>query len=119
MRARGDQLGDGVGEGRIWVDVEDRDGVATLFHAALGEDHGDEVHTGGLQQGHGGSRGEEARISGGDVSDDVETVVDHGEGRQPFVGHQHEGFGEGCVGTTRLLADDAHSLVMFEGEMRT
>lgn len=88
MRPCCHELGDGVGEGLVRVDVEDWDGVAALFHATLGEDDGDEVHAGRLEEGKRRGGGEKAHISGGDVADYVQTVVDYGDGREAFSAHQ-------------------------------
>ena len=44
--SRGDELGNGVGQGRVRVDVEDWVGILAVVHAARGEDDGDEVDAG-------------------------------------------------------------------------
>lgn len=64
MRAGGDELGNRAGERGVRGDIKDGNGVSAFFHAALGEDHGDEVHARLLEKGHGGGRGEEACIGG-------------------------------------------------------
>lgn len=51
--AGGDEFGDGVGEGAVGGDVEDRVGVFAVLHAAFGEDDGDEVDAGGGEEGDG------------------------------------------------------------------
>ena len=43
MRASGDQFGDGVGDCRVGVDVEDGEGVLALFNASFAQNDGDEV----------------------------------------------------------------------------
>ena len=95
----GDEFRDGVGEGGGGVDVEDRDGVLAVVCAALHEDNGDEVGAGGLEEGKGAGLGEVLDVGGGDVADDVEAVVDDGEGGEALGAHEKEGFGEGLIAT--------------------
>ena len=40
----GDKFGDCVGEGGIWVYVEDGEGVLTIFHAAGRKDDGNKMN---------------------------------------------------------------------------
>lgn len=91
------ELRNGVGEGGIRVDVEDGEGVAAMLDAALGEDDGDEVHTGRLEQGSAGGVGEVPHVGSGDVANDVLAVVDDGDARQAFGVHEGEGLGEGRI----------------------
>jgi hypothetical protein len=58
VRARGDELGNGVRERREWVDVEDGKGVLAIVHAALRKDYGNEVDAAGAQKRQGRCRGE-------------------------------------------------------------
>lgn len=87
MRAGGDKLGDSAGEGGVGSDVEDGYGVSAFLHAALSEDHGDEMHACLFEKRHGGGGGEEAGIGGRDVAYDVGGVVDDSYGSEAFVGH--------------------------------
>ena len=80
--------------------MEDRDGVLAVVCAALHEDDRDEVGTGGLEEGERASLGEVLDVGGGDVADDVEAVVDDGEGGEAFGAHEQEGFGEGFVASS-------------------
>lgn len=50
MRLGRDELGHRVREGRERSDVEDREGVLAFKHAAGGQDDGDEVDAGVLQE---------------------------------------------------------------------
>ena len=92
-----DELRDSVCEGRGRVYVEDGNGVLAVVCAALHEDDGDEVCTGGFEEGEGAGLGEVLDVGCGDVADDVEAVVDDGEGGEAFGAHEEEGFGEGFV----------------------
>lgn len=98
MGAGGDEFGDGVGESRVRVDVEDGDGVAALFHATFGEDDGDKVHACGLKERHGGGGCEETDVGGRNVPYDIGAVVDYGDRGEAFVGHEDQSLGEGCIG---------------------
>lgn len=92
-----DEFSDGVGEGGGGMDMEDGDRVLAVVCAALHEDDGYEVGAGGLEEGEGAGLGEVLDVGGGDVADDVEAVVDDGEGGEAFGTHEEEGFGEGFV----------------------
>lgn len=115
MRPGRHELGDGVGEGLVGVHVEHRDGVAALFHAALGKDDGDEVHAGRLEEGQGGGGCEKAYIGGRDVADNVQTVVNHGDGREAFGAHQNQGFCEGSVGAAGCQYSPSYEEVRGKG----
>ena len=51
MRLSRDQLGDRMSESRVRIDVENREGIATVLDAAFGKDDTDEMHARGLEQG--------------------------------------------------------------------
>lgn len=50
MRLRRDQLSNGVGQGRIRVDVENREGVTAVLDTAFRENDADEMHARGLEK---------------------------------------------------------------------
>lgn len=50
MRAGRDEFGYGVRECAKGVHVEDGEGVLAIVYAALGEDDGEEVDTGGAEE---------------------------------------------------------------------
>lgn len=102
MSFGGDQLRNGVREGRIRVDIEYWYRVASLLHAALGEDDSDEVHAGLLEEGHRGRRGQEADVGGRDVAYHIAAVVDDSYRCDAFVAHEDEGFCEWCVGAMNV-----------------
>ena len=85
--------------------MEDGIGVFAIVHAARGENDGDEVHAGVLEQRGGGRFGEKSYINVGDVADHTIVIVDNCERSDTFVIHEFESFLEGFVATrTRLLA---------------
>lgn len=59
MRSCGYQLRDGVGQGGVWVDVKDWEGVLAVIHAAGGKNDGDEVYAGIFEKRCGAGFGEE------------------------------------------------------------
>lgn len=77
--------------------MEDWDRVLAVVCATLHEDDGYEVGAGRLEEGEGAGFGEMLDIGCRDIADDVEAVVDDGEGGETFGAHEEEGFREGFV----------------------
>lgn len=99
MRLGGDQLSDGVGEGRVRVDIEDRNRVFALLHTAFVQDDRDEVQTGVLQQWQARSVGQKSNIYRRDVTNDIRAVIDYSDARQTLGIHKAESFGQWALGT--------------------
>ena len=97
VRARRDELGDGVRERRVGRDVEDGEGVLAVAEAARRQDDGDEVDAGVLQQRRRGGLGEEVDVRGADVADHVGVRVQDGERGDAFRVEELEGVDEGAV----------------------
>lgn len=68
--------------------MEDWDGVLAIVCAALHEDDGDEMGAGGFEEREGAGLGEVLDVGCGDVANDVETVVDNGQGGEAFGAHE-------------------------------
>lgn len=90
MGVGSDQLGDCVRERGIGVDVEDGEGITTALDTPFREDYADEMHARGLEEGEGGGVGQVSYVGCRDVANYVKGIVDHGDGGQPFVGHEEE-----------------------------
>ena len=106
VRFCGDEFGDGVGEGRVGVYVEDWVGVFAVVHAAIGENDGDEVDAGVFEEWSGAGAGEELLVESvnhgrswihigsyldinvRDIPYDIPMVVDNCQRGNTFVVHQ-------------------------------
>lgn len=104
MALGGDKLGHGVCECRVRADMEYRKGITTPLDAALGQNHRDEVHASVFEEREARRADEKPDIGGGDVTDHVQSVVDHGNRAKALIVHQSQGIGEGSIGAVGLVS---------------
>jgi hypothetical protein len=91
-------------ECRVRTDVENRERVLTSLDAALGEDDGYEMHTSVFEQRQASGTREVADVSGTDVANHVEAIVDNGDGGEAFVVHGSERVSERRIGTVNSVS---------------
>ena len=53
MRIGSNKFGNSMGECRVWINVEDREGILALVHSSIREYHRNEMNTSILQERHG------------------------------------------------------------------
>jgi hypothetical protein len=104
MALRSNEFGNCMAEGGLLGDVKDGVRVFSVVDAAVVEDDGEEVETGGFEEGNGRGTSEIFDVSGGYVADNVLVVVNDTKGRDAFAIHETEGIADFSVTTGKMLA---------------